>query len=144
MHIHIMCIHVSRRNLLKIIMIILLVAHAFLFISCVFAIGDKEKGLKIHKEIPNTASLKIINIKGILTFITGIMYVLAAVGFILNIKNLIFLGSLGAAIFVLFYIYELLLWSKSYPMVWGGFLMFGSVSLFIGIYCFNYFRLLTL
>ncbi|MBI9097708.1 MAG: hypothetical protein JEY91_04485 [Spirochaetaceae bacterium] len=128
-------------NIIRIIAVILTLGCSLLFITSIFSYGDREKGLRIHKEMPGSADLKIINIKNIVTFLTGLLFLCAAGGFILQWDFLNWAGIIGSAIFVLFYIYELILWGRNHPPVWGGFLMFGTLSILIGLYSLYHLRI---
>jgi hypothetical protein len=119
-------------TIVKIIVIVLSVLCSLLFIACLPAIGNKEKGLKIHKEMPHYADAMLVDIKGIITFITGLAYLAVAAGLIFNIKILLWIGFSGSVLFVLFYFIEIALWVVKYPLVLGGFLMFGTLSILIG------------
>lgn len=121
-------------DLVKVIMSIFTIGCSLLFIASIFSFGNREKGLQIHKEMPEYATLEIINLKNMVTFLTGLLFLCAAIGFIFNLSILNWAGVGGSLLFVLFYIYELILWGKVHLPVWGGFLMFGTLSILIGIY----------
>ncbi len=128
-------------NIFRIAMVVLTFACSLLFIPSIFSFGNREKGLKIHKEMPDSAELKLINIKNIITFITGLLFLGSAVGLFLRLELLVWGGVFGALVFVLFYIYELILWGRVHPPVWGGFLMFGTISMLIGLYSLYFLRI---
>ena len=121
-------------KIFQIVMQVLILVVSLSFIPSIFLFGNKEKSLKIHREIPFDANANIINIKDLITFVSGIFYLAAFIGLIINNKLLIILGILGTIIFVLFYIYELFLWGKSRRNIWFGFLIVGGISIIIGLY----------
>ncbi|MDH5655471.1 MAG: hypothetical protein OEZ34_06155 [Spirochaetia bacterium] len=127
-------------SVLKISVIVVMFLLSVLFIPGFFAIGDKARGLKIHKEMPPHASLNIVNVKGMITGVVGVLFILAAVGLILNNSYLVLFGVGASILFVLFYFYEIVLWGRSYPVVIGGFLMFGLPVFLLGLYCLSVFR----
>ena len=122
-------------EIIRILFLILTFAIAALFIAAIPAIGNRDKGVRIHKEIPPDAGKTIVDIKGIITVVTGIAYVFAAVGIITGIRPFLLTGIIGSALFAGFYLIELILWTSRHPSVWIGFATFGVHSIITGLYC---------
>jgi hypothetical protein len=109
---------------------------ALMYTTNIVALNNRTRALKIHGEIPESAGLFMLNCKVVITFLTGIGFVCAFVGFFFTNPLLSYLAASGALAFFLFYIVEVVLWGRSYPKVWGGFLTFGLVTLLLGLYHF--------
>jgi hypothetical protein len=120
--------------MLGIAVIALSIITGIMFIACIPAVGNREKSLAIHKEMPPTASDGMIRVKNAVTIFGGIAFIIAVIGMFGGWKVALGIGVAGAGLFIAFYLVEVALWISSYPKVLGGFLVFGSISAFIGWY----------
>lgn len=120
---------------LSIIMYIVTGFIAFIFTINITALNKFDRAIGIHREMPKKASKRMVNEKVIITFITGVSYITAIFGMIFSIPAFLWIGVIGSGLFVLFYIIEVIAYSRIYPKVWGGFLSAGLLCLWIGIYC---------
>lgn len=143
MYMHILYQHIIRSKLMEIIRILFLIltfAISALFIAAIHAIGNRDKGVRIHRDIPPDAGKAIVDFKGIITIVTGIAYVFAAAGIITGIRPFLLTGMIGSALFAGFYLIELILWTSRHPSVWIGFATFGVHSIITGAYCLKLFQ----
>lgn len=129
-----------KNNTLQYLISILLLLNGLLFISGIYVLGNTEAAVKMHWDLIPTASSFIANAKVMICFITGMLYLLAFIGFIKKKNSLIIHGFYGFIFFFLFYIVELVLWAKTYPSVFIGFVIFGGLSSMLGIYSLIYYK----
>ncbi len=111
-----------------------------LFGSNIYVLGDTASAIHMHDDLPATASPLLVDLKVIITFITGMLYLIAAFSIISKNRNLALAGVLGFALFDGFYILEIAMWSDIRPQIWTYFVMVGGISLLFGIYCWRYWK----
>ena len=116
-------------KILKRVITVLLFANGIFFISNIYVIGNTEAAVAMHADLAPGASPFMAQAKVIVTFLTGILYVLCAIGLITKRKSLVREGIIASAIFTGFYILEIILW-PAHPLVWLGFLIMGGLAVF--------------
>jgi hypothetical protein len=109
-----------------------------LFGSNIYVLGDTASAVQMHEDLPLTASPLLVNIKVIITFITGILFLTAAFAIIRKDRNLSLAGVLGFALFDGFYLIELAMWADVHPRIWTYFALAGGIALLIGAFCYRY------
>lgn len=129
-----------KNGILRKAVIVLLLLNGLLFISGTYVLGDNAAAAKMHWDLIPTASSFIINAKVVICLISGILYLLAFLGFIRNKASLVIHGFYGFLFFFSFYIVELILWAGIYPSVFIGFSSFGLLSVLLGVYSFMYYK----
>lgn len=106
-----------------------------LFVSNISVIGNTASAIQMHEDLPLTASPLLVNIKVIITFIAGILFLIAAFAIISKKYNLSLAGVFGFAIFDGFYLIELAMWSGVHPQIWTYFFLAGGIAFLFGIFC---------
>lgn len=118
----------------KVIILIMMILNGLLFISNIYVLGDREAAIKMHNDLAPSASALTANIKVIDCFVSGILYLSAAVGIIRRKYSWALAGVVAFVIFDGLYIIELVMWAKNHPRIWIDFSTFGGLSLLIGGY----------
>lgn len=116
----------------RVLGVLLLVLNGLFFVSNIYVLGDAAAAVAMHGDLAPTVSPVVANVKVIVTFTTGALYLLAAAGILRHRRAL---AACGVAAFVLFdglYLYELTAWGRSHPRVWIDFTVFGGLSLLFG------------
>lgn len=111
-----------------------MIANGLMFISGTYVLGDRKAAIEMHEDLAPSASDLMVNAKVVISFVVGILYLIAAYGIIRKKYNLALAGVIGFAIFDGFYVIELVLWAKTNPGTWMGFCIFGSLALLFGAY----------
>jgi len=119
-------------KILRIIIPVLMIANGLMFLSGSYVLGDREAAIEMHEDIAPTASDLMVNAKVVISFVVGILYLIAAYGIIRKKYGLSLAGVIGFAIFDGFYVIELVMWGKTNPYTWIGFSIFGSLALLFG------------
>lgn len=119
---------VARRALL-----VLLVLNGVFFASNIYVLGDTAAAIAMHDDLAPTASPFVANLKVAVCFATGVLYLLAALGFVRRRPALVACGVWGFAVFDGLYLYELAAWGLSHPRVWLDFAVFGGLALLFGV-----------
>jgi len=121
-------------KIIKIIILILLVLNGVLFISNIYVLGDSEAAIKMHEDLAPSATALIANTKVIVSFVSGILYIVTAIGIIRKRYSLALWGIIAFVLFDGLYVIELIMWGKTHPMVWFGFSIFGGLSFLFAAY----------
>ncbi len=127
--------------LIKILRLVLLAGmmlNGLLFVSNIYVLGDTQAAINMHDDLPLTANPFLVNVKVIITFITGILFLVAAFAIIRRNHNLALTGVFGFALFDSFYILELAMWAGVHPRIWADFSIFGGLALLFGVFCWRY------
>jgi len=111
-----------------------------LFVSNIYVLGDTASAVLMHDDLPITASPLLVNMKVIITFITGILFLLAALSIIRKNHNLSLAGVLGFALFDGFYILEVAMWADIRPQIWTYFVVVGGIAFLFGVFCWRYWK----
>jgi hypothetical protein len=123
------------RKIFNSVILVIIFLNGLLFIATsIYAFGDKGLSLRIHEDIPPTASDFIIQLKVIICLVVGILYVIFSYSIFKKKHNLALSGFSSFILFDGFYMVEFYLWLKTHPDVLTGFLFFGTLNLLIGIY----------
>jgi hypothetical protein len=121
-------------RILKLFALILIIAQGLMFVSGVYVLGNREAAIEMHEDLAPTASAFMANVKVILSFIVGILYLITAYGIIRKKYSLALAGVIGFIGFDGFYLVELAMWAKTNPWTWICFCIFGTVGFLIGAY----------
>lgn len=114
-------------------LIVLLVLNGLFFASNIYVLGDTAAAIEMHDDLAPTASPFVANLKVASCFATGILYLLAALGFVRRRPALVACGVWGFALFDGLFLYELAAWGLSHPRVWLDFAVFGGLALLFGV-----------
>ncbi|VVB68272.1 Uncharacterised protein [uncultured archaeon] len=109
-----------------------------LFGSNIYVLGDTASAIQMHDDLPSTATPLMVNMKVIITFITGMLFLIAAVAIISKNHNLSIAGTFGFALFDGFYLLELAMWANIHPRIWIYFAIVGGIVLLFGTFCWRY------
>ena len=121
--------------LYKRILAILMILNGLFFLAGTYVLGDTQAIIAMHEDLAPDAGPVMANAKAVICLLTGLGYLLAALGVIWKRPGLIPAGVLGSALFLGLYCVELVLWAGTNPTVWLGFLIFGILSLVFGVFC---------
>ena len=113
--------------------IVLMVLNGLLFVSNIYVLGDTPAAIAMHDDLAPDAGAFMAQGKVLNCFISGILYLIAAWGFIRRRDSLALYGVIGAAFFIGFYLVELVLWGTTHTRVWLDFSVFGGLSLVLGL-----------
>ncbi len=127
-------------KIIKIIMLVIMISNGLLFVINIYVLGDREAAIEMHEDLSPDASALMANLKVLVGFATGILYLIGAYGIIRKKYALTFAGIMGFVLFDGFYIIELVLWAASYPLIWISFGIFGSLAFIIGAYSHRIWR----
>jgi hypothetical protein len=119
------------------IILILMLLNGIFFISNIIVIGNTEAAIEMHEDLSPVAGPIMANSKVIITFVGGLLYIIAAIGIFKKKYNLALCGFIAFILFFLFYIIELLSWGNTHTPVWIGFSIFGTLSLIYGIFSWS-------
>lgn len=111
-----------------------------LFGANIYVLGDTAAAIKMHEDLPITASPLMVNAKVIITFITGILFLIAAYSIISKNRNLAIAGVLGFALFDGFYLLEIAMWANIHPVIWTYFALAGGIAFLFGVFCWHYWK----
>lgn len=125
-------------KIIKIFFLIIIIGIGFFFIINIYVLGNREAAIEMHEDLAPTASSFMANTKVLITFLTGILNLITALGIIWKKEVLTIAGFIGFILFDGLYIIELIFWYKIHPRIWIDFFIFGSLILIIGIYSFYY------
>jgi hypothetical protein len=121
-------------------LLVLLILNGLLFVSNICVLGDTPAAIAMHDDLSPLASPFIANLKVLVCFDTGILYLAAAIGIVRRTRALV---ACGVGAFLLFdgtYLYELAAWGLSHPRVWLDFTVFGGLSLAFGLFAWREWR----
>jgi hypothetical protein len=127
------------KKIIKALLLILIILTGLLFISDIKLIGNTHAAVKMHSDLPRNASAMAANAKVIICFITGVLFIFAALAVFDRSYRGALSGIIGCILFDGFYLAEVILWGKINPHIWFGFFFFGSLCLFIGLFSLYYF-----
>lgn len=109
-----------------------------IFGSNIYVLGDTAAAIQMHDDLSLNASPLMANVKVLITFITGVLFLIAAFAIISKNHNLSLAGVLGFALFDGFYLIELAMWADVHPRIWACFAIAGGIALLFGAYCWRY------
>jgi hypothetical protein len=109
-----------------------------LFGSNIYVLGDAASAIQMHEDLPQTASSLLVNMKVVITFITGVLFLVAALAIINKNHNMSLAGVFGFALFDGFYLLELAMWADVNPRIWTCFAIAGGIALLLGAFCWRY------
>ncbi len=109
------------------------------FGSNIYVLGDTASAIQMHEDLSPSASPLLVNMKVVITFITGILFLIAAFAIIRKNHNLSVAGTIGFALFDGFYLLELAMWANIHPRIWIYFSTVGGIVFLLGIFCWRYF-----
>ncbi len=116
------------------IILVLMILNGLLYVSNIYVIGNREAAISMHDDLAPTTSAFMANVKVINVFVVGILYLVAAFGFIRKKHSLTLAGVIGCILFIGLYIIQIILWADIHPRIWIDFSIFGGISILIGIY----------
>ncbi len=111
---------------------VLAVLNGLFFASNIYVLGNREAALRMHEDLAPTASALLANLKVIVCFVTGVLYVGAGVGLLCRRPAWCLGGAAGSVLFLAFYAVEIVLWAGTHPVTLLGFCIFGGLALLIG------------
>jgi hypothetical protein len=118
----------------------LLILNGLLFVSNIYVLGDAPAAIAMHDDLSPSATAFIANLKVLVCFDTGLLYLAAAVGVLRQSRPLVACGMWALLIFDGTYLYELAAWGLSHPRVWLDFTVFGGLSLLFGCFAWREWR----
>jgi hypothetical protein len=121
-------------------MLILMILTGLLFISNIYVLGNTEAAVAMHDDLPRSAGAWLANSKVLKCFAVGILYLVGAYGILRKRYSLALAGILGCALFVGFYVFQIIMWANIHPRMWTDFAIFGGVSLMIGLFSWWHWR----
>jgi hypothetical protein len=122
------------KKITKIIVLSLMILNGIFCMCNIYVLGNREEIVKMHLDLVPDAGDFIANTKVIGIFISGLLFVIAAVSIIRKKYKFAFAGIIGFAIVNGLYIVQLILWADIHPRIWIHFAIFGGLSLIYGIY----------
>jgi hypothetical protein len=125
-------------------LLLLLVLNGLLFVSNIYVLGDTPAAIAMHDDLSPLASPFVANLKVLVCFDTGILYLAAAIGILRRSRALVVCGIAAFLLFDGTYLYELAAWGLSHPRVWLDFTVFGGLSLAFGWFAWREWRRLAL
>ncbi len=124
------------KKTMRILILLVIISNGLLFTSNIYVLGDHKAAIAMHNDLAPDTGAFFANVKVITCFVVGILYLITAVGIIRKKKRLSLAGVLGSSWFVGLYIFQLIIWSRVHPRIWTDFIIFGSLSIIIGIYSY--------
>lgn len=124
-------------KLTKTAILILMVLNGLFFIANIYVLGNTQEAIAMHDDLAPTAGAVMANAKVLNCFVVGMCYLVAAWGIVRRRSIPVLFGVLGFALFDGFYLLELVLWGRSHTRVWVDFIIFGGISLVIGIFSWH-------
>lgn len=124
----------------KTLILVLMILNGLLFISNIYVIGDTQAIIAMHDDLAPSSSPLLANIKVIVCFITGILYLISAFGIMKKKPHLAIPGFVGFVLFDGLYIFQLVIHASIHPRIWIDFSIFGTISLIIGLFCLQYWK----
>ena len=122
-------------RVVKYVMLVLMSLIGLLFASNICVLGNREAVIEMHEDLAPWADNIVVQGKVVNCFLVGILYLIAAYGIFRGRRQPALAGVAGSALFLAFYLAELLLWGGTHTRVWLDFSAFGGVCLLIGIFC---------
>ena len=107
---------------------ILMILVGLFFASNIYVIGNRQAAVAMHNDLAPNAGAVIANLKVIVCFVAGLLYLAAAWGLLKRRREAVLAGVVGFVLFDGLYVVELALWGSSYPRVWLWFGVFGGLS----------------
>lgn len=124
------------KKIIRIIFLVLLIFKGLLLISNIYVLENREAAIEMHEDLAPTATAFTANVKVLVCFVTGILYLITAYGMIRKKYALTLAGIIAFLIFDGFYIIELAMWGNTNPYTWVGFGTFGIFAIIVGVYSF--------
>jgi hypothetical protein len=120
----------------KTILLVIMILNGIFFAVNIYVLGDREAAIAMHLDLAPTASALMANTKVLVTFASGVLYLLAAFAIIRRKRALALSGVLACIIFNSLYGVELAKWGSFHFWVWKGFFLAGGLSFLIGVYSY--------
>lgn len=120
----------------KIGIVVIMVLNGIFFASNIYVLGDRGAAVAMHGDLAPTASAVMANAKVIITFVTGLLYLLSAYAIVRKKREWAVAGVLACFLFNGLYAVEIMKWGSSHPFVWFGFCLMGGLSFLIGAYSY--------
>lgn len=119
-------------------LIILMILCGLFLMSNIYVLGNRQAAIEMHEDLAATVSTFMVNLKVLVCFFTGLLYVIAGIALIRKQYKYCLAGLIGTGLFITLYIIEIILWIKIHPRLLFYFSIAGSISLLFGFFCWKY------
>jgi hypothetical protein len=123
-------------KVLKVAFLAIMVLNGIFFAVNIYVLGDSRAAIAMHDDLAPTASALMANTKVLVTFFTGMLYLVAAASILRHRRTLLLSGVVAFILFDGLYVIELVQWGSFHSWVWTGFFIFGTLSFLIGVYSY--------
>jgi len=103
-----------------------MVVLGLLLVSNIVVLGDSAAAARMYWDLSPAAGDLLVAGKVLVCFTTGVLFLVAGYGIIRKVDCLALAGVVGAALFLGYFLAELIPWGGSYLPVWVGLLSFGG------------------
>jgi hypothetical protein len=116
----------------KFALLAIMILNGIFFTVNIYVLGDRTAAIAMHLDLAPTAGTLMVNAKVLVTFIAGILYLLAAFGLVRKRPGFLLSGVVACILFNGLYAVEIVKWGSFHPWVWKGFFTAGGLSFLIG------------
>jgi len=120
------------RAILERLVPIVALVLGLLLVANIVVLGDREAAVRMHWDLAPAADDLLVEAKVLVCFATGLLFVVAGYGALRHRRLPALAGVAGAALFLGYYLVEIVIWGGSHPPVWIGLASFGGLSALVG------------